>query len=69
MRVKLHAERCIGSGLCNIIAPDVFSQDDDGHVLLLQESPDQEHHDAAREAAKCCPSETIEVDEERGAPS
>ena len=40
MRVEVHADRCIGSGVCVLIAPDVFDQrDDDGVVVLLDEHP------------------------------
>jgi ferredoxin len=64
MRVEVDAERCIGSGVCALVAPDVFDQrDDDGVVVLLDPHPPAEHHDAAHDAATRCPAAVIEIHE------
>jgi ferredoxin len=64
MRVIVDHSACIGSGRCVLAAPDVFDQDGDGFVVLLDDDPEPELHDAAREAAASCPAVAITVVEE-----
>ncbi|MGY1607009.1 MULTISPECIES: ferredoxin [unclassified Geodermatophilus] len=54
MRVSADREVCVGSGQCELLAPDVFEVDDDGAVRVLQEHPDDV--DAARDAVSQCPT-------------
>jgi ferredoxin len=62
MRVEVHGDRCIGSGVCAMVAPEVFDQrDDDGVVILLGEHPDEQHHESVYEAATRCPASVIEI--------
>lgn len=62
MRVEIHADRCIGSGVCALVAAEVFDQrDDDGVVVLLDEHPAQRHHESVHEAATRCPAAVIEI--------
>ena len=62
MRVEVHTDRCIGSGLCALVAGEVFDQrDDDGVVILLDEHPAEPLHKAVREAVGRCPASVIEV--------
>jgi ferredoxin len=36
MKVAVEQDRCVGSGQCVLLAPDVFDQrDEDGSVVLL----------------------------------
>jgi ferredoxin len=66
MRVEADAAKCIASGQCVLNAPGVFDQGTGGGtVVLLDESPAAEHHDAVREAAMVCPSGAITVQELR----
>lgn len=63
MRISVDRERCIGSGMCALTAPEIFDQDDDeGKVKLLDPQP-QRCHAEAREAAAVCPSGAIEVED------
>jgi ferredoxin len=65
MRVEVHTDWCIGSGVCALVAPDVFDQrDDDGIVVLLDERPAEALHGVVREAASVCPGVAISVSEE-----
>jgi ferredoxin len=51
---------CIGGGMCVMAAPRVFDQsEDEGLVVVLDEHPPPEEHDAVREAARLCPSGAI----------
>jgi len=64
--VKVVADRnvCIGAGNCVMTAPDVFDQsEDDGTVVLLQDSPSEEQEAAVRRAVSLCPSGAIAIRE------
>lgn len=65
MRITADRERCIGAGMCALIAPEIFDQDDDdGRVRLLDSNP-QRNLAAVREALDTCPSRALEIDESR----
>jgi ferredoxin len=67
MRIEVHRDKCIGSGVCALVAPDVFDQrDDDGVVILLAEYPPERHAESAYEAASRCPAAVIEIHTNRG---
>ena len=52
MRVKVEFDNCVAAGMCSLMAPRVFEQDEeDGRVILLTETPDPEDFKAVREAA------------------
>ena len=59
MRVTIDADKCIASGSCVLAAPEVFSQDDDGIVVVLQEAPPAHLQDPARQAMRACPAAVI----------
>jgi ferredoxin len=62
MHVEVDVPKCVASGQCVLIAPEVFDQrDDDGMVILLDDSPAPEHHDAVRESALVCPAAAIRL--------
>jgi ferredoxin len=60
MRVHVDRELCVGSGACEMLAPDVFEVDDDGAVQVLQQEPDDEA--AVRDAVSQCPTGAIALD-------
>ncbi|UGT66819.1 ferredoxin [Nocardia gipuzkoensis] len=65
MRISADRERCIGAGMCALLAPEVFDQDEnDGRVRLLDPGP-QRGHSAVREALAACPSGALDIDESR----
>jgi ferredoxin len=65
MRVIVDREKCVAAGQCVIEAEDVFDQsDEDGVVVLLQESPPADRLEAVRRAAELCPSMAITVTED-----
>ena len=64
MRVRVDRDRCIGSGMCVLSAPEIFDQDeDDGVVVLLDERPPAGAHAAVLDAAERCPAAVIAVDD------
>ncbi|MFC8798072.1 ferredoxin [Promicromonospora sp. NPDC057138] len=64
MKVTVEQDKCCGAGQCVLLAPEVFDQrDEDGIVILLDETPSEPLHDRVREAASVCPGAAIHVDE------
>ncbi len=64
MKIHVDHERCRGAGQCVLSAPDLFDQsEEDGTVVLLDDRPPPELHDAARRAASLCPNAVIRVEE------
>jgi ferredoxin len=65
MKVEIDVDKCVASGQCVLIAPDVFDQrDEDGMVVLLDETPASDLHDATRESAMVCPAAAIHLVEQ-----
>jgi ferredoxin len=63
MKVIVDQDRCIGSGQCVLLAPDVFDQrDEDGIVVLKDANPPSELDDDVAEAAQVCPGLAISVE-------
>jgi ferredoxin len=56
MRVTADREVCIGAGMCVMSAPELFDQDDDGVVVVLEAEVPQVHEAAAARAVASCPS-------------
>ena len=59
MLVNIDRDKCIGSGACVIACPEVFSQDGDGLVVLLDAAPPRPFQDRVVEASKACPASVI----------
>jgi ferredoxin len=64
MKVTVEAAKCVAAGQCVVLAPEVFDQrDEDGVVVLLDETPGPEQGDAVRESAMVCPAAAIHLAE------
>lgn len=61
MTVVVNRDACVGAGQCALVAPDVFDQDDDGIVMLLQENPEGSDLEAATKAVRLCPARAISL--------
>lgn len=58
--IEADYEKCIGAGMCALTAPDVFDQnDDDGRVIVLNQSPETAVMDTVREAITLCPANAL----------
>src|SRR5579875_256336 len=70
MKISVDTQKCVASGQCVLAAAEVFDQrDDDGTVILLNDSPDPDQYVAVRLAAQMCPASVISVIENEPANS
>lgn len=61
MIITVNADACVGAGQCVLAAEDLFDQDDDGIVVLLDAQPDASRTVVARRAASLCPARAISI--------
>jgi ferredoxin len=61
MTITVERGRCIGSGLCVLNARELFDQDEEGTVVVLEEQPGPEQAAVARAAEHACPARVITV--------
>ena len=54
-------DKCIASGACALVAPEVFGIDDDGIIVVLDDEPAEELRPKVEEAAAACPACVITV--------
>lgn len=59
MKIAINDERCIVSGMCTSIAPEIFQIGDDGKTKVLIEDLPPELAEKAESAEMCCPTEAI----------
>ncbi|MBW8089350.1 ferredoxin [Streptomyces hygroscopicus subsp. hygroscopicus] len=59
MRVTVDQPRCVASGQCVFAAPDIFDQDDEGTVVVLEAAPSPDRRADVEEAATLCPAAAI----------
>ncbi|AFM15268.1 ferredoxin [Mycolicibacterium chubuense NBB4] len=64
MKVSADRELCIQAGNCVMVASEVFDQDDEGIVVILDEDVTGEAAEHAREAVKLCPSSALSIRED-----
>jgi ferredoxin len=64
MRVTVEADKCVAAGQCVLAAADVFDQnEEDGVVIVLDDDPAPDQHEAVRKAAQLCPASVIHLAE------
>ncbi|MDT0454128.1 ferredoxin [Streptomyces sp. DSM 41527] len=62
MRIAIDRDACVGSGMCVLIEPAVFDQnDDDGLVELLDEGPLTDTAETVEDAVQRCPAAALRV--------
>lgn len=60
-RLLVDRDRCILSGICEMVAPDVLAIDDDGVLQVLTEDLEADLLAQATTAAARCPSRALSV--------
>ncbi len=64
MQVGVDVKRCVASGMCALLAPRVFDQEEEtGQVVLVDEHPPEEEWEAVEEAERSCPGQVIRFQE------
>ena len=58
-RVEVDRERCVGSGTCELFAPDVVEVGDDGVVRVLVPEWADGAPEEVREAVQACPTQAL----------
>ncbi len=57
--LHLDLDRCTGHGRCYAVAPDLFSDDDDGRPIQLVHELTDDQLAQARESIAACPENAI----------
>lgn len=63
MKVTVDKDLCLGCGICEGIAPEVFSLANEPYAEVLLDPIPEELQGAVREAAEECPEECIAIEE------
>lgn len=63
MKARVIKEECIGCGLCQGLASEVFFMTDMGVAEAIKDEIPVIHQDATRDAEESCPVSAIEVEE------
>jgi ferredoxin len=63
MKAVVDQDLCIGCGICEGIAPEVFSLAAEPYAEVLQDPIAEENQEAAKEAAEECPEAAIAIEE------
>jgi len=62
MRVSVDADKCVGSGLCEDICPEVFKLNGDAATVKCESVPPR-YEEACREASELCPMNAICIED------
>ena len=61
MKIRVDLDRCIGSGSCEMLAPDVFEVSDEGLCQVLVAEAGSEPESTVHRAIESCPTRAISV--------
>jgi ferredoxin len=61
VKICIDQTRCIGVGMCEAVAPEVFTVLPDGNLELLSDSPGDDQRAAVEEAISVCPTGAISI--------
>lgn len=61
MRAIVDKDLCIGCGICEGIAPEVFSLQTEPYAVVINDPLDESQIDAAKESESECPEGAIKI--------
>jgi ferredoxin len=61
MKIHVNRSRCEGHAICAMEAPELFDHDDDGALVVLDETPNESRGEDARRAADACPTQALSI--------
>lgn len=64
MRIKVDEDLCLGCGICEGLAPEVFSLANEPFAEVLLDPVPEEHEEAVIQSIEECPEEAIIIIEE-----
>ena len=62
-RIQVDRERCVGSGACEVLAPDIFEVDDDGALVVHRPEPGAGELVEVEDAVRACPTRALTLAE------
>lgn len=62
MKILVDYDKCTGLGICESLAPDHFEVNDDGDLVLLEETVADDDLQAVEEACAGCPTEALRIE-------
>jgi ferredoxin len=62
--VRIDQERCEGHAICFMVAPELFSVDDEGRGVALGVTVTSELREVAMAALRRCPEQAVVLEEE-----
>jgi ferredoxin len=57
----VNKRKCLKSGQCTYLHPDLFREGEDGYPVVVQEHPVAERLRAAEDATEICPGQAISL--------
>lgn len=64
MRVRVDEDLCLGCGICEGLAPEVFSLANEPFAEVLLDPVPEEYEEVVRQSAEECPEEAIIIEED-----
>ncbi len=64
LKVRLNRTACVGHGRCYELAPEVFTDDERGHGVIIEAAVPEPLEKQARRAEANCPEGAIETDDD-----
>jgi ferredoxin len=61
MKITIDAELCQGHGRCYELAPQIFTDDDRGRGLIVDDVVGRDRHEPAQAAMNACPERAISL--------
>jgi ferredoxin len=63
MRVEVDLDKCVGHGICESIADEVFEVQDDGTVVIHENECPESDRDRMKQAVTQCPAAALRLED------